>query len=1510
MGPTDIVRQRTGPAEIRHEVLGDDATWEVSHSLPMAILNALAAHVALVDSQGIIVATNEAWNRFESENVEAPRGCGRGTNYFEVCERAAGADSSEASAVAAGLRSVLTGEAERFSLEYPCHSPTRKRWFLLTVTLLNATGPRRAVVMHTNITERIRAEQTIRESEERFRASFEQGAVGMAHVSLGGLFLRVNDKFCETLGYSRSDLIGESFSTLTETYEISQVKLCGDGSLGPPTDYSEERHCRTAHGADLWLRIARTMIRENNGSSHYSNWVIEDISATKKADLSFKLLHRMYAILSKIGEVIVRASDPHELYQAVCEILVRDGVLPAALVALLGPPPGGAQIVASAGASTFLAKDLVTEIDLDLSRLGPLGSALKKRSHFVCSQMSNDPSMVRWVDMTNRSGFRNLAAFPVLIEGDAIGALLLFAKESDHFQIDELGLMDSIVSDLSFAIGAMQKDAARQRAEAKLRRSQAMAATAAQMANLGTWDYDPYADRLEWSDETIRIFGISHSEFPGTRTGFLRFVHPEDLERVSAMGSARETGDPYVEGEYRIVRGDGSVRHVYERSTWILDEHGKLARAAGVLMDITDRRVADETIRESEARYREVFNQQFQFMAILSSEGRVLEANALSMRIAGVDRTDIIGRYIWETPMSRNLPEVREKWKNLLNWAALSPEPVVVEALIDIKGGEVRQIELALKATKDSRGEVGYYIAQAVDITDRKLGEQKILEREALLRIAGRTARLGGWSVALPGLELRWSDELCQIHDVPVDAVPDLEGAFEFYVPEWRSVIQAAFFRCAEEGMPFDLEAEIITALGRRIWVRVAGERNTTGTQVHGALQDITEKKKAEAEVRELERAEEATRAKSAFLAHMSHEIRTPMNGVIGMTDVLYQTQLEPPQIEMLDLIRDSAISLLGIIDDILDFSKIEAGKLELDVAPMPLAGVLERVCEMEEHTATRTGVELTLFTDPKMPAEVLGDAIRVRQVLVNLINNAIKFSGDERRVGEVSVRATLIDESADSVTIEFRVTDNGIGMGEETLSRLFTSFTQADASTTRRFGGTGLGLVISSNLVKLMGGQINVQSALGSGSTFTVCLTFLRSPGQSDQGNPYLFLEGLDCLLIGEHIGMTDDLSIYLTHSGARVERAQDVAGALECFNLPESGPWVWIIVGRTETSTLRELRDFAHAHPTQRLGFVLVGRGAYRNELVNEQGLVFIDSHVLTRRTFLSAVAIAGGRAEPVQRTTWEGTMASSGTSSELVERRGQGRLILLAEDHITNQRVILRQLHLLGYSVHVASTGRQALEQWRTRKYELLVTDLQMPEMDGYELARAIRLEEGAGERIPIVGLTATALEGEMGRCLAAGMDDYLTKPARLAALQKALEKWLPPSGIPPPNRATAVFNPEHTSRPVNLDVLAAVVGDDPLVIRGFVEDFRAAAAKAALDLGDACRIEDGPAAGNFAHKLKSSARTVGAFRLGEICESIERAARTGGAVGLSALYASFQAEIALVFEYLDSTKEVSI
>jgi PAS domain S-box-containing protein len=671
----------------------------------------------------------------------------------------------------------------------------------------------------------------------------------------------------------------------------------------------------------------------------------------------------------------------------------------------------------------------------------------------------------------------------------------------------------------------------------------------------------------------------------------------------------------------------------------------------------------------------------------------------------------------------------------------------------------------------DDEGKVAGVQGSANDITDRRRAEANLRETQEKLK---------SMTDSVPGV----------VYQIIVSAAGEwkfihvskgIQDIFEINAEEVRSNYHA-LSECilAEDWDAYRMSIEhsyrllgdwgheyrIKTRSGLTKWIRgrAAIHPQPDGSVIwSGILTDITERKLIE------ESALAANRAKSAFLANMSHEIRTPMNGVIGMADVLLSTPLNDRQKRMLQVIRESARTQLNILNDILDFSKIEAEKMELFLESMSVEDMVVNTCAILVNHATQQQGNLTWSVDPQMPKALLGDMLRLRQILTNFISNAIKFSSGLERRGQVTVSAVVAEHSALSVWVEISVQDNGIGMDATIQANLFKAFQQGDNSTTRLYGGTGLGLVICRRFAELMGGEIKVQSAPDRGSTFT-----LRVP-----------LAQASCSLEPE---------IYVTEAA--------VALPLEIQPLPT--------------------------------------------------------------------------RAEALQ----------------------QGRLILVAEDNETNQEVIREQLGVIGFTCDIAPNGREAFKLWQSGDYALVLSDIHMPIMDGYQLMAAICQEEAQshGRHIPFVALTANALKDESERCKAAGMDGCITKPALLTELSNVLNKWLPAQNqiaakeiMTPQNKVTEQNNPTGIAElPVwDGQALTRMVGKNPDMHARLLKKFLLNAREQITHILNAIAADNSLSAGNVAHALKSAARTVGAMRMGELCQQLEAAGKANDLLTCNAL-----------------------
>ena len=658
----------------------------------------------------------------------------------------------------------------------------------------------------------------------------------------------------------------------------------------------------------------------------------------------------------------------------------------------------------------------------------------------------------------------------------------------------------------------------------------------------------------------------------------------------------------------------------------------------------------------------------------------------------------------------------------------------------------------------------------------RQVAVEELRKSELLLQMAGQMSKVGAWRVEWRTRQVIWSEEIYRIRELPLDYAPTVEEGIATYAPEHRETVREAFEACLAEGKPFDVEAELITATGRRLWVRVMGQAEHEDGRLQrafGTMQDITASKQVLLELHESQtrlmksvaqeqelarRAQAAERAKGEFLAVMSHEIRTPLNGVIGMTSILADTALNELQGDCVHTIQTSGEALLTVINDILDFSKIESGMMNLEKRSFSVAECVEEAVDLFVSPIRKKKLEAAYLITPEVPASLIGDSNRLRQILINLIGNAIKFT--ER--GEIIINVQCQSRDERGFHLLFSVTDTGIGISREGIGKLFQSFQQVDSSMTRRYGGTGLGLAISKRLAELMGGTMWVESELGQGSTFFFSIILEAAPTL-----------GAVNTTEGAGIESASALIVDDNDTNRRMLDAQLKAWGMKTVSVA-SGRDALVKLAETKFDAvlldlqMPEMDGVALAREIRKRSKVpLILLSSSGEVQVGEAGNLFQRqvAKPIKQSVLHDALEEVTGGAREKKKS------AARQFDHDLGGR--QPLRILLAEDNGVNQKVGVMMLARLGYRADLAGNGVQVLEAVEKASYDLILMDVQMPEMDGIEAMR--RLREKLDGRCPFISaLTAEALEGDRERLLGIGFDGYLSKPLSPEKLQAVLQE----------------------------------------------------------------------------------------------------------------------------------------
>ena len=870
-------------------------------------------------------------------------------------------------------------------------------------------------------------------------------------------------------------------------------------------------------------------------------------------------------------------------------------------------------------------------------------------------------------------------------------------------------------------------------------------------------------------------------------------IHPDCQPHCQSLFERVATGKPLEGVEVQFVT-KGGEKVILEGNANCRFVNGKPVATRGIFRNITARKQAEESLHRERSLLRMLIDSTPDYVYVKDTANRFLLANAsLAHRMGQATAEDLLGK----TDLDFYPKELATKFISDEQEIMRSGRAVVnrEECVQDAGGNTIWHLTTEVPF-RNAAGEVVGLVGIGRNITERKQAVEALEKEQRFVKGVLNSVQAGIVACDAEGVLTLFNKAAREFHGLPEQSIRADQWTehYDLYLPDGSTPMkkeEIPLFRALEGEPVNDVEMMIIPKHGRPRTLLANGqtilspEGKKLGAVV--AMHDITERKRVEAEVRKAkEAAEAANRAKSEFVANMSHEIRTPMNGILGMTELALDTELTPEQRDYLGMVKTSADSLLTVINDILDFSKIEAGKLDLESIEFSLRGSLEPSMKALALRAHQKGLELNWRVRSDVPDIVLGDPSRLRQILVNLVGNAIKFTEQ----GEVTVQVDRKPAAEGMVQLHFSVRDTGIGVAREKQASIFQPFTQADGSTARRHGGTGLGLTISRRLVDMMGGKIWVESTPGFGSTFHFT-TFLGVGKQREQIIPAQSssLAGVSVLVVDDNTTNRRILEEMLRGWRMKPTLAENARMALSSLEeAQEDGKFFSLVL--TDVN-MPEMDGFALVERIRQnprmsaASIIMLTSAGQRGDAARCRQLevaAYLTKPVGQSELLDAILRVLGARASETQPCALV-------TRHSLREGR-KGPRVLLAEDNAINQTLAVRLLEKRGCSVEIAGNGREAVAAFEKQSFDLVLMDVQMPEMDGFEATAAIRdRERTTGTHTPIVAMTAHVMKGDREQCLAAGMDGYIPKPVRAQELLEVLNRLTPRDAVPAPETASA-------------------------------------------------------------------------------------------------------------------------
>ncbi len=982
---------------------------------------------------------------------------------------------------------------------------------------------------------------------------------------------------------------------------------------------------------------------------------------------------------------------------------------------------------------------------------------------------------------------------------------------------------------------------------------------------LGAFDFDLLTRKITGSGRFFELIGLPSGDFTLTYDQWLATIYSGDRQSVTEQVNAVAASGGNCHVEYRSVCGNDDVRWVAFRAGVRTEAGTGAGRLIGTIIDITERRGVKERLRETSkslsiaqtaagvatfdlnfAEYSFVVTENFYELMQIPVGTPLNDLDALLAAVHPED-VELARRAPFETsPENRSY---RCEYRVLLD------------------DGAIRWIGEKAIVTVADNGNLTRITGAVADITDPKQTAAALLSTEKRLERAMRGTQDGLWEIDLTTNQIWYGHRFEELLGYDNGELTNLSrDALDAMIhPDDREARKRMTAAHLDDGTVYDMEVRVRNKLGHYEWVRSRGqaERNAAGEPVWiaGSIQLITDRKLAEQATMDARlAAESANRAKTDFLANVSHEIRTPMNGVIGMAEILSDTKLDANQREFVNVIQGSARALMTLINDILDLSKIEADRLELEQVDFYVRDIIYEGIAATAFQSAIKGIELIVDIEADVPFLVRGDPGRLRQILLNLISNAVKFTHE----GHICLHLAMADASADGdhFRLLIEVADTGIGIPPDRLDRLFLSFSQVDSSTTRHYGGSGLGLSIVKRLTELMGGEVSVASEVGRGSVFSAKLRVARvaaQPAMENYGAGRRVLLVDDLAASRKSVGTKLCMFGYDTVMATGVDDALDLLSRDTAFDVIIADELMPLRGGLELMWTMRADSRLAH------LPFVLMSLfGAEdhtRDPMQQPDAVALKPMRGIPFAKLLVEVIARNSPGIPMKALILQPASPTTPGSAASVP----GCKVLLVEDNHVNQRVAQRMLQKLGAVVTVANNGAEALEHLATATFDAVLMDCQMPVMDGFDATRHIREAErarGTGKHVPIIALTANVMSEDRERCVAAGMDAHLGKPIDPMQLANSLARYV---------------NRQPTAPAVDLRALRELTDGDAEFERELFETFISSGDKSIAEILEALRNQDFETIGRRAHALKGASANIHAAPLSSAAAKLESAAK---------------------------------